>query len=136
MTIQVNWADKDKTILRLYYEQIWGWQDAIDGHIKANQMMAKVKHPVAIILDLSDSDYIPPGSLAKVRELSFMRGQQPNDSGITVFLNADILTKAVVEFVDMTESEELPELQAVFSKSLDDAIQQAQKALQKYNSDL
>ena len=85
MPIQVDWIDaEDKTIIRLYYESIWTWQDAIDGHIKVNQLMKAVEHPVAIIIDMTESQYVPPGSLSKVRELSQMRGRSPNDTGIKV----------------------------------------------------
>jgi len=62
-----------------------------------------------------------------------MRGKSANDTGITVFLDADVLTKAVVDFIETTDAKGLPELKAIFSRSIDDAITKAKEELYKLN---
>lgn len=134
MSVITEWLDENKTIIRLYYEKKWDWQDAIDAHVEANRLMNSVAHFVAVIIDMSATNYMPPQSIFKVRELSYMRGQSPNDSGITVFLDADVLTKAVVNFIETTDAQDLPELTALFARSMDDAIAQAKKELAELNN--
>jgi len=65
MPIITDWIDDSKTVIRLYYEKTWNWQDAIDAHSEANRLMDKVKHPVAVIIDMSDTNHMPHNRSAK-----------------------------------------------------------------------
>jgi hypothetical protein len=62
MPITICWDNEEKTIIRCLLEGIWNWNELIDQHAKTQSMFADVGCPTAIIIDMSESNYVPSGS--------------------------------------------------------------------------
>ena len=132
MPVTARWLDEEKTILGFIYSGSWEWQEAFDMMATSPQMMDEVDHPVAVVVDMTTGQQLPSDPLKHIPKLSQGRGKSKNDSGITVFLNANILTKAMQDVIEMTKMPMPKGLVAVYARTYDDAIEQARIELQRY----
>lgn len=133
MPVTAEWLDDDRTIVRFNYDGNWEWEEAFQVVNTGNEMMKQVDHPVAVVVDMTNGQQLPPNPLQNIQKLSRGRGQHPNDSGITVFLNAEVLTKAMQDVLEMTGAQLPPGLSATYARTLDEAIKQANLELARYN---
>lgn len=59
MPIDIHWADTSKTILCYTFLSCSNWEDFHEANKLCWQMIENAKHPVDIILDVSQVDHIP-----------------------------------------------------------------------------
>jgi len=133
MPVNADWLNDEKTILRFVYAGHWTWDEAVAMLDDANRKMKQVKHPVAVIVDMTDGQRLPENPLENIGRLAQGRGKSPNDSGITVFLNADVLTKAMQDVIEITGASMPQGLTATYARTLDEAIEKAKAELARYN---
>lgn len=69
MGIQVQWDNDEKTILRYDYQARWSWNELYQAVDQGYHLIDSVAHPVAVIIDLTASEGIPPGALSHARSI-------------------------------------------------------------------
>ena len=62
MTIDVKWANEEKTICVLQRSPNWTWEEFDAANVQSNTMIKAVHHTVDLIVD--GADRLPPGSPA------------------------------------------------------------------------
>jgi len=69
MGVQVQWDNEARTILRYDYQGRWKWEQVYEAVNEAYRMIETVPHPVAVMIDMTESAGIPPGALTHGRSL-------------------------------------------------------------------
>ena len=134
MGVEAKWLDDEKTILGFIYSGRWEWQEAFDMMEDSPRIMDEADGPVAVVVDMTAGRDLPSDPLKHILKLSQGRGKSKNDSGITVFLNANVLTKAMQDVMEMTKMRVPPGLVAVYARTKDEAMEKAQQELDNYKS--
>lgn len=69
MGIDVEWVDKEKTILCFKYVGVWNWTEFHENVLQANQMKDSVEHTVDHIYDVTESAPLPRGAITQFYNL-------------------------------------------------------------------
>ncbi len=122
MSITVKWVDSQKKkIIHFEYRNEWTWDEVFQQIEKSQQMMDTVSHKVATIIDLTNTQKLPSGSMDAMGKI-FSRAIHPNDSTIIVFLNAHALTKAMLDFFAIRDPDAVNFREFIHARTLDEAI--------------
>jgi hypothetical protein len=122
MSVTVNWVDsEDKKILHFEYRDNWTWEESFEQIQESQQMMDTVSQKVATIIDLTDNNKIPTGAMDAIGKI-FSFPIHPNDSTVIVFLNAEALTKAMLDFISIANPDKVNFREFIHAKTLDEAI--------------
>ena len=73
MSIEFDWDNANKTVIRTYMPNEWVGPDFTDLCERLNGAAATVAHPVGIIFDLEYSKKLPMGILKKTRNIVLAR---------------------------------------------------------------
>jgi hypothetical protein len=96
MGIEIRWYNEEKSIMYFRYFGVWEWQDALAKVAEANSMMDMITEGICVsIVDMSQTNYLPPQSGYYIRQL-ILQSQSHNNSGLSVFINADRVTSGVI----------------------------------------
>ena len=99
MPIQVEWTDPGKQILLFTYED-WTWEDLFTSIETSRQMMDEATLPVASIIKLAPGkQQLLPDLDESIKQLVEDHMRHPKDSGVTVFVNAETVTKAMIDMI-------------------------------------
>jgi len=130
MNAKVNWVNPEKTVLHFEYSVGWSWEDAFMAVQQSMQMMDAIDYPIATIVDLTASSKLPADPMNALGKIVENRATHPNDSGITIFLNAEVLTKAMLDYIQLGNPEAAQFVEFVHAKTLDEAINKATALLE------
>jgi len=129
MSVTVDWIDSEtKTIIHFEYRDMWTWEDVFEQIEKSQQMMDTVSHKVATIIDLTHNSKLPSDAMNAIGKI-FDRAIHPNDSTIIVFLNAQTLTKAMLDLIAIRDPDAVNFREFVHAKTLDEAITKVNQLL-------
>ena len=119
MGIQVVWDSDSKRSLRFVYTGRWTWDDFFVARTQADALMSSVSYKVDVIVDVRDSDALPPGVLFKMREI-IRRGTHTNE-GITVIVGASTLIRSIYDTFSKVYGRFTVGLPISFAPTIDDA---------------
>jgi len=131
MAVELNWVDETKTVLHFAYRGRWTWEEVFGALQQSQQMMDTVSHKVATIVDLTDGQKLPVDMMRHMSKIVDDRSKHTNDSGDTVFLNAEALTKAVLNFIEIGNPEAAKFAQFVHATTYNEAVEKAKDLLAK-----
>lgn len=120
MPIKVEWDNEEKTIVRFTYTGKWTW-DEFYVHVKeANDLMDTVERVCVSIVDMSKSNHLPLGAAVHVRNI-IRQSMSHNNSGITVFINADTIVKMIIDALRQNYPDIKDFSNFMYAKTLDEA---------------
>ena len=134
MGIAIHWDNSEKTVVRFVYNGKWTWEEFYNTIAQANAMMDTVSRPVVSIIDMRSSNYLPPGAAIHIRNV-IRQSQSHNNSGISVFLQADMIVKAMIDVLRKAYPDILANTNWIYAKTLEEAQILAQEQVDKLNSD-
>lgn len=134
MGISVDWDNSEKTIVRFVYEGQWTWEAFYGTVARANEMMDEVDRPVVSIIDMRKSNFLPPGAGVHIRNV-IRQSQSHNNSGISVFLRADLIVKAMINVLQKVYPDIVENTEWIYAKTLEEAQILAQEQVNKLHSD-
>ena len=130
MGISVDWDNAEKTIMRFVYEGKWTWEAFYETIERANQMMDTVERPVVSIIDMRKSSFLPYGAAIHIRNV-IRKSQSHNNSDISVFLQADVIVKAMINVLQKSYPDILENTSWIYAKTLEEAQTLAQEQVNK-----
>jgi hypothetical protein len=134
MTVSVEWDNEEKTIVRFTYTGKWTW-DEFYIHVKqANELMDTVAYRCVSIVDMSKSKHLPPGAAVHIRNI-IRQSMSHNNSGITVFINADTIVKMFIEALRQNYPDIKDFSNFLYAKSMEEAREKALEQLRLLNGD-
>jgi hypothetical protein len=63
MSISVKWDNEEQTIIQYVFDGRWSWNDLYAALDKVKEMSGSVEHRVDAIINFSNADLIPSGSI-------------------------------------------------------------------------
>jgi hypothetical protein len=120
MGIEAQWDNDEKTVVRFIYRDKWTWEEFYKYIQQANAMMDTVAHPVVSIIDMRESNYLPPGAAVHIRNVIRM-SMSHNNAGISVFLKADRIVQAMIEVLQKTYPDILEHTEWLYAETLEEA---------------
>lgn len=133
MSISVTWDNEAKTIVRFEYEGKWTWEDFYEKIDAANKMMDTVESPCVSIIDMQKSHFLPSGAALHIRNV-IRKSMSHNNSGISVFLDADVIVKAMIEVLRKSYPDILENTEWLYAKTLEQARTMAQEQVDKLHA--
>lgn len=94
MAIDVQWGDYNKTILIYHAQGAWTWNELYTATEQAHHMLDTVNHVVDSIIDLSEANAMPSGSLWHARRMAALRHV---NSGRAVYVGGHNFLKAIFD---------------------------------------
>lgn len=121
MPIEVTWLNERKDMLYFDYIGLWTWDGVFAVIEESNIMMDEVDHPVGTIVDFTNTVHLPDGLPNAMKKIAELRETHPNDSGETVYVKAQILTKAMFDIIQMTDPEVASVIKFTHTKTVEEA---------------
>lgn len=125
MGIQIEWANDEKSIVRFIYEQKWTWEEFYTKIDEANELMDTVEHACVSIIDMRNSNHLPAGAAVHIRNV-IRRSMSHNNSGISVFLQADVIVRVMIDVLRKSYPDILDNTEWLYAKTLEEAREIAQ----------
>jgi len=97
--IRVDWDSHDKAIIRYIFEGYWTWPQMHEAVQQVYTLMGTVNYTVDVVVDLTDSGYVPSEAIANARQLAVSAKPHPNYSGTTVFVGMNTLARTLLNAV-------------------------------------
>ena len=69
MSVKITWDNSSQSTLYVSLERDWTWQDFMSAFHESHEMMNTAKHPVSLIIDVSETQHIPPGFFSFMRRI-------------------------------------------------------------------
>jgi hypothetical protein len=94
MSVTARWYNVEKTIIYYQYTGKWTWDEFTVAFNKVSLMMRSVDYKVDFIIDMRYCNFLPAGSLGRMRSLA----QTPSEQrGISVYVGMKPYMVAVVK---------------------------------------
>lgn len=94
MGTEVSWDNYEQTIARFQYSDTWSWDDCHRCAQLGKVMANSVSHPVTFIVDMRDSQAMPPNPMRHMR-LMVSQVRKQHQKSIFVFVGADDFVRAI-----------------------------------------
>lgn len=133
MGITVDWDNAEKTVVRFIYSGNWTWEEFYTTIRNANALMDTVDKPCVSIIDMRDSKFMPAGALVHIRNVIRM-SMSHNNSGISVFLDAQLIVKAMIEVLRKSFPDILQNTNWIYAKTLEEARTLAEQQVKKLHT--
>lgn len=91
MSIQVEWADTDHTILHYHFSQNWTWEEFHAANDRGRMLVSSVEHPVDMIFELEFGMIVPPRVLSNMTRT--LRERPPANFNRVVLIGANGLVR-------------------------------------------
>jgi hypothetical protein len=137
MSVEVKWHNEEKTVMYFKYKGKWTWDVALSKVALANMLMdeqGKGK-PCVSIVDMRQSNYMPPESGKYIRAMILMSVSH-NNSGITVFINADIVVAGIIDLLRSMYPDIRDFSNFLYAKDLTEAGRLAEEQVKRLHSNL
>jgi hypothetical protein len=119
MPVQIVWDDAEQTVIRFEMNGKWSWQEFYSAYISKWDEVANIGHRVDAIADVTQTNYMPAGSITQVRSFASKR---PDNTGIMVFAGANNYVTALMQTVQkLFKALSQRSISVRFAASLDDA---------------
>lgn len=69
MGVEVEWDNAAKTVIRFSYAGRWTWDEMYRAVDTSTALIDSVPHPIAMIIDMSESAGVPPGAMTHGRAI-------------------------------------------------------------------
>lgn len=126
MPISVAWDNEEKTVVRFVYEGKWTWEAFYEKIDEANKLMDTVDKPCVSIIDMRQSNFLPRGAAVHIRNV-IRKSMSHNNSGISVFLEANVIVEAMIEVLKKSYPDILDNTEWLYAKTLEEARKIAQE---------
>jgi len=126
MAVTAKWLNESNEVLHFEYKDKWTWDEAVEAIQKSQTMLNEVQHPVSSIIELEEQYYLPPNPMKYLKQIVENRSTHKNDSGITIFLNAEVLTKAMLDVISIGNPEVAKFVTFNHAKTVHEAIEKIQ----------
>ncbi|MBZ0282335.1 MAG: hypothetical protein K8L97_16455 [Anaerolineae bacterium] len=93
MTIRVQWATPEKTIVHLEFERGWTWDTLKAAIQQADDHIISVPHQVHLIIDISKAGGLPRDFMSAAGDL-FAQGEARANEGHKIVIGAGALIRA------------------------------------------
>ena len=94
MSLQVEWDNAEKTVIRITYANKWTWSDFYEANRAAVALMNTVCHPVHLLADFRQSTCLPIGGA--ITHASNAISVLPDNWGILVIVTTNVLIQRLV----------------------------------------
>ena len=122
MPIQVLWENEEQSVVRWHFTDPWTWQDFNAAQSRCHALMDTVPNTIDIILDLRETEHLPPGAFFRSkRHLDMLHPR----AGIVVIVGANI----VAQHIYKTLGQMYPILKAKYLMGFADTIEGAHATL-------
>ncbi len=121
MPVNITWLNDENRVLYFDYIGLWTWEESYAAIRKSNEMMNEVNHPVGSIVDFTNTQNFPDGLADAMKVIAELRGGHPNDTGETVYVNAEVLTKAMFDVIRATDPEVAKVIKFTHSKTVEES---------------
>jgi hypothetical protein len=119
MSVSMNWDESQRGIVMLTYAEEWTWREAAATFDRALALVRPLSHPVALLFDLSENTYFPPGGLAENVRKAVEKIHQVGNIGVVVVVTPPTSTRDMLIAVAKTYA--TPSCTYAFVNSLDEA---------------
>ncbi len=99
MGIRVDWDSQDKAIIKYIFEGYWTWPHMHEAVRQVYALMATVNYTVDVIVDLTESSFVPSEAIANARQLAVSVKPHANYSGTTVYVGMNTLARTLLNAV-------------------------------------
>lgn len=131
MSITVVWDNPEKTVLRFIYEGRWTWDEFHPVINQGNQMTREVEHKVVSIVDMRAASDVPPNALVHLKRVMEQAAKYPNNSGVTIFLDAEAFGKAILSMLKQVYPLLASQMEFLHTDTLEDARAVATRELER-----
>lgn len=125
MGIQIDWDNDQRSIVRFVYQGKWTWEEFYSKIDEANQLMDTVSYSCVSIIDMRESNFLPAGAAIHIRNV-IRKSMSHNNSGISVFLQADLIVRVMIDVLRRSYPDILENTEWLYAKTLEEARQIAQ----------
>lgn len=133
--IRVEWDNQEKTVVRFTYTGKWTWDEFYIHIKKTNEMMDTVDHICVSIVDMSNSGNLPLGASVHIRNI-IRQSMSHNNSGISVFINAETLVKMIIDALRMNYPDIKDFSNFIYAKSIEEARIKALAEVKRLDGDV
>ena len=95
MSIAICWDNDEKTALRYVFEGLWDWDELWERSAEIRSLMNTVDHTVHLIIDMSETSFLPQGALNYFRVLLNTKHPQ---TGLTIFVGGNVYTRSLITY--------------------------------------
>lgn len=107
----------NSTTIRSVHEGNWTWTEFYDNQTETAEILGSATEPIDVIIDLRDSDGIPPGALGHLKNIKTIN--HPH-MGTTVLLGTNTLMKMMANMMNKLRPD-MPK--SIFMDTLEEAHQ-------------
>ncbi|GAB5491196.1 MAG: hypothetical protein Phog2KO_14110 [Phototrophicaceae bacterium] len=133
MGVEIQWDNDEKTIMHFIYEGRWTWKEFYTKIDEANQLMDTVPHPCVSIIDMQKSRYLPSGAALHISNV-IRQSMSHNNSGISVFLQADMIVQIMIDVLKEIYPDILENTEWLYANTLEEARKMAQEQVDKLHA--
>ena len=94
MSIDIDWDNDDRQIIKAVFQGRWTWQEYLDGKEKAETMLASVEHRVDFISDMTEGSFVPQSALSN---LSRAFAGAPRNLGLNVIVGGNTFVRILLQ---------------------------------------
>ncbi|MBZ0291919.1 MAG: hypothetical protein K8L99_05055 [Anaerolineae bacterium] len=118
MSIEVSWANPEKTVIVYAYEGRWSMEQFNNSYQQARKLMDTVQHPVDFIIDVRNSSLLPSGILSRGRNV--VTTPHPNE-GRTAIVGANTFVRSMLDLFSRLYGERYRESKFYLAPTMDEA---------------
>ncbi len=119
MSVTVEWANAQKSIVLYTFKEQWGWDEFYARWDWLKTALDASDHPVSIIMDLRGTRYVPPDSFKHLRAI--LEQIHPNFSRATAYVGLGALSMMYNTVLRQLNPKLVEDYQAFFVPTLEEA---------------
>ena len=96
MPVEVTWDDDAHTRIYYRFSGKWTWDEAWQAMSKANRLSREEEHTVHALIDLTGSNWFPPGAITQFRASRKMR---PPNRGYLIIISTSTLIRTIENII-------------------------------------
>lgn len=97
MSITVNWSDEQKSELIYHIQGKWTWDELFAAIDEATHLLDTINHRVNLIIDVSESLFMPPLSVANLRRVANAPTMSHPNTGLLILVGANQFIKIMFQ---------------------------------------
>ena len=96
MSVTVEWANPEKTILCFRISNPWTWEDYYNATDEAWDMMQTVDHIVDYVIDMTGTKIVPPNAMSHIRRRA---SRTHPHKGMGIFVGVSGFMKVIIDMI-------------------------------------
>ncbi|MBN8620158.1 MAG: hypothetical protein J0L63_14715 [Anaerolineae bacterium] len=93
MNIDVEWDNREQTIIRILFRRGWQWAELEEAIRQADTYITSVPHTVHLLIDIQEAGGVPADVITRAGNL-FEQGEARTNEGQKVIVGAGMLIQA------------------------------------------